>query len=566
MLANGGNFSERAQPENVVRLEIVMETASMRTRDGVRLDADVYRPARAGTYPVLLMRQPYGRRIASTICYAHPTWYAAHGYIVVIQDVRGRGTSEGAFELFAAEGQDGFDAIAWAAQLPGSNGAVGMYGFSYQGTDQLLAAALGPPALRAVAPAMIGWDLRGDWAYENGAFCLRAGLGWAIQLAAETARLAGDASAFAELCAAAGDLPLTDLVPARPDVIERYRRYTHYFDWLDRPPDEPYWHALSPAFAARTLAAHGPPMLFVGGWYDTHLPGTLAAYRAIAAGGAVPARLVVGPWVHAPWTRRVGALDFGPAAIGEIDQLQVRWFDRWLKDLPNGVERDAPIRLFDLGSCAWSDHAAWPEESVHFALAGAGRAALDERDGVLARDRPATASIEYWVHDPWRPVPTVGGAYGSPPGPVDRAAVETRPDVVTFTSPPFAEPITLAGDVVAALRITTDVPDIDLACVLSRVSPDGRSFEVAAGYRRVVDAGTADAIDVPMRATCVTLAPGEALRLSIAGASFPAYPVNPGTGADPTTARRADARIITLGVVCGGPTGSALVVGVARRR
>ena len=153
-----------------------VRTASMETRDGIRLDADIYQPDAPGPFPVLLMRQPYGRRIASTICYAHPAWYAARGYIVAIQDVRGRGTSAGRFRLFADDIEDGADSVAWAASLPGSSGAVGMYGFSYQGSNQLLAAAGGSPALKALAPAMIGWDTRTDWAYENDAFCLAAGL------------------------------------------------------------------------------------------------------------------------------------------------------------------------------------------------------------------------------------------------------------------------------------------------------------------------------------------------------------------------------------------------------
>jgi putative CocE/NonD family hydrolase len=129
------------------------ETASMLTRDHVRLDADIYRPDAEGQSPVLLMRQPYGRAIASTVVYAHPAWYAAHGYIVVIQDVRGRGTSEGEFKLFWHEIEDGEDAVNWAANLPGSNGKVGMYGFSYQGMTQLYAAAA-----KGCGHAPVGWD------------------------------------------------------------------------------------------------------------------------------------------------------------------------------------------------------------------------------------------------------------------------------------------------------------------------------------------------------------------------------------------------------------------------
>ncbi len=156
------------------------ESASMLTRDGVRLDADIYRPDAEGEFPVLLMRQPYGRAIASTVVYAHPSWYAAHGYIVVIQDVRGRGTSQGEFKLFVNEINDGEDAVNWVVNLPGSNGKVGMYGFSYQGMTQLYAAAAKPPALKTICPAMIAYDLYTDWVYEGGAFCLQTNLGWAI--------------------------------------------------------------------------------------------------------------------------------------------------------------------------------------------------------------------------------------------------------------------------------------------------------------------------------------------------------------------------------------------------
>src|SRR5919202_1923624 len=152
------------------------ETASMLTRDGVRLDADIYRPDAAGEFPVLLMRQPYGRAIASTVVYAHPTWYAAQGYIVVIQDVRGRGTSGGEFKLFAHEIADGEDTVNWAASLSGSNGKVGMYGFSYQGMTQLYTAAAKPSALITICPAMVGCNLYADWAYEGGAFCLQSNL------------------------------------------------------------------------------------------------------------------------------------------------------------------------------------------------------------------------------------------------------------------------------------------------------------------------------------------------------------------------------------------------------
>jgi len=511
------------------------QTFAMRTRDGVRLDADVYVPDADGSFPVLLMRQPYGRRIASTVCYAHPDWYAAHGFIVAIQDVRGRGTSEGVFRTLEADAEDGADAVAWAAALPKSSGAVGMYGFSYQGTNQFLAAGEAPPALRALAPAMIGWDLRSDWAYEGDAFALQGGMGWAIQIGAESARLAGEAAAFRDLRAAAQVLPLSGEITARPEVLERHRALTHYHAWLDSSADSPYWRTISPSSRQDKIVEHGTPTLLIGGWFDSHLPGTLAARRALAA--EVPLCIVIGPWAHFPWGRRVGVLDFSSAAIGEIDRLQVRWFDHWLKGAADPEILKAAVRLFDMGALCWRDFAEWPAQGGTFFLGGSGRAALDERDGTLL-SAPHGDGTEALVHDPWRPVPSVGAAQ-------DRTHVDGRPDVLTFTTPPLTAPLLLAGDVRAELDIAADAPDFDVACTLSRVDASGRSIGFTDGYRRVSVPG---AVAVPMRATCLTLQRGEALRLSIAGAAFPAFPVNPGTGADPTRARTIDANIITLRV------------------
>ena len=536
------------------------KAASMRTRDGVRLDADVYRPDGNGAFPVLLMRMPYGRQIASTICYAHPSWYANQGYIVVIQDVRGRGTSEGVFRLFADDVADGEDAISWAASLPGASGAVGMYGFSYQGTNQLLAASSGAPALKALAPAMIGWDIGSDWAYENDAFCLAAGLGWATQMGAEAARLAGDEEAFDAFFRASRALPFHSPIAARPDYVERFGKYTHYHAWLDHPPGSPYWSDISPAFRARSVKL---PMLFISGWYDSHLPGTIAAFKRFADDDPARTRIAIGPWTHFPWTRKVGGHDFGADAVTAIDQLQVRWFDHWLKGKDTGLLTEPSVRLFDMGGNVWRDFQSWPKQSTTFFLDASGRASIDESDGMLTFTSPSREGDDFVVHDPWRPVSAVGGAYGSPPGPADRSAIDARPDVLTFSSEPALEAMTIAGDVAAKLWLTADAPSFDVSCVLSRVAPNGAAMPLAQGYRVVKsEMSLNQAIEIPMRATCATIKRGERLRLSIAGASFPAYPVNPGNGQNPTAASASEARIVTLGVGHGGQRPSQLRIGV----
>lgn len=537
-----------------------VETLSMTTRDGVRLDADVFRPATGGPYPVLLMRQAYGRGIASTICYAHPAWYAARGYIVVIQDIRGRGTSEGFFTIAEHELNDGVDTIAWAARLPGTTGAVGMYGFSYQGYNQLMAAAAAGPELKAISPAMAPWHPREGWSTNNGALRLQGTLGWATQLAADTARHEGDVAAFTELMRASRALPFYEQVQARPAYMDRYRAISHYQKWLDTPDDDPYWETISPMARLESLSARKLPMLFIGGWYDTFLDPTVRAWRDIAAGSGASTQLVVGPWLHFPWVRKIGATDFGPDADGGMDELQVRFFDRWLKDLDNGIEHDAPVRLFDMGAKAWREFAAWPRESLAFALSGHGKAALDVKDGRLTLGSPAASGTEFVVHDPWRPVPAFGGALGVPNGPADRAAIDTRGDILTFTTAPLTAPLVLAGDVSASLYVGSDRVSFDLSCVLSRVSVTGQVTALTDGYRCVKQGERRDPVVVPMQSTCVTLAAGECLRLAIAGAAFPAYPVNPGTGQDPTTTPSLHALVTTLNVDFGPDRPSCLIV------
>ena len=523
------------------------QTVSMRTVDGTRLDADIYRPDRGGDYPVLLMRQPYGRRIASTVVYAHPSWYAANGYIVVIQDVRGSGTSEGRFRLFADDVADGGESIAWAAGLPGSNGRVGMYGFSYQGHTQLLALAAGRPELQAICPAMATWDVRTDWAYEGGAFCFLSNLQWGVQMAAEQARLAGDAIAFESLYAASRALPLHSSRPCRPEVLERFADYGHYRDWVCHSADSPYWQSIGvgQALQGKRLDV---PMLHIGGWYDLMLNGTLRVYREAVARSRKPQRLVIGPWTHMPWGRHAGA-DFGPEATGNIDALQIAWFDRFLKDIDNDADRTR-VQLFDLIAKTWRSFDALPRPPRRaFYLSSDGLAATTMA-GRLSEELPSQPSDDAIIHDPWRPVPTLGGHNAEPGGMRERSELDDRTDVLVYSTRPLSAPITLAGEIELTLFVSADQPCFDVSAVLSRVTRDGRAYNLTQGYCRIESGHQPTRIG--MRALCATLSAGDTLRLSLAGASFPAFAVNPGTGAPPAEVRQIDNRIIRLCVRTGG--------------
>lgn len=537
-------------------LAVARSVESMWTSDGVRLDADVWRPASDGSFPVLLLRQAYGRRIASTLCYAHPAWYAAQGFVVVVQDVRGRGTSEGAFDPLVHEGADGASAIGWAAGLAGSNGAVGTYGFSYQGTNQLLAAAQAGPELRAMAPAMIGWNLRADWAFEGGGFNLAGNLGWALQLEAETARIAGDRERHARLRAAAQAGPSMEAAAAWPSVARDELAGSFYARWL--ADDEAMWTALSPATHTEALVARGTPALFVGGWHDSHLPGTIAGYRALAGAGA---RLIVGPWGHFPWDRRVGALDYGALAVSDIDLQQVAFFRHHL-GMGSAAPAGAPVRLFDLGAQCWRNYDGWPNGAeVALYPASTGRAAIDIADGRLVSEPPGGAT-DYVVHDPWRPAPAVGGAYGAPGGPADRDLIDNRSDVLTFTTAPLDADMMIAGDIAVELAMTADVAVFDLSVTLSHIVGQGAARAVSTGYLAMIPADGGK-VRIGLRPTCLTVKAGERLRLSLAASAWPAHPVNPGTGQNPALAYAADALVTTLTLTHGGADVSRLLLSLS---
>jgi uncharacterized protein len=522
------------------------QTASMQTRDGIRLDADIYRPEAEGEYPVLLMRQPYGRAIASTVVYAHPIWYAAHGYIVVIQDVRGRGTSEGEFQLFKHEIADGEDTVNWAAKLPGSNGKVGMYGFSYQGMTQLYAASAKPPALKTICPAMIGYDLYTDWAYEGGAFCLQTNLAWAIQLATETARLRKDKTAYEALFAASRNLPVT-----HPEILQQLAPESFYHQWLTYSHPDTYWEKLSPKNHLQNIDL---PMFHIGGWFDTYLRGTWHLYQYMIARSTTPQHLIIGPWAHLPWGRKVGGVDFGVNAVSPVDQMQVRWFDQFLKGMNTGLLEEDPVCLFEIGSNIWHSYPTIPKvNQKSYFLSTTGLANIREDSGSLIQNPKSKIpnSFDVLVHDPWRPVPALGGHAGMPAGVFERSHLDCRADVLTYTSEPLTENLHLLGNVAVEIFCSADQPSYDLCAVLSEVHPDGCVYNLTQGYVHCPPDSEQAPTKIQLQPTCARIAQGNALRLSLSAACFPAYAMNSGSGTVRSSGELMNAQVITITVNCG---------------
>lgn len=536
--------------------KIIQTDAYLYTRDGIRLDMDIYRPEDDQIYPILLMRQPYGRRIASTVVYAHPRWYAAQGYIVAIQDVRGRGSSEGEFQLFEHEIEDGWDTLHWLSRLDGSTGEVGMYGFSYQGMTQLYAAALKPPCLKTICPSMVAYNLYQDWAYENGAFCLQANLGWALQLATETARLKGDAEAFAKLHAASRHLPLFDPIPANPKILQELAPDSFYHAWLNYPEEHSYWQKLSPQSFVDRLDL---PMLHIGGWFDPYLRGTLNLYQAMCRSSQHLQKLIVGPWGHLPWSRTVADQNYGQGAISPIDRLQIQWFNYFLKGEDSEILQQPSVSLFEMGSNQWQHFEQLPEyPSKTYYLSSTGLAGIREDDGHLVEDLSPDAQEDIIVHDPWRPVPSLGGHCGFPAGSFERSHLDGRSDILTYTTAPLSQDLHLLGRVIFVGYCLAEQPSFDLSIILSEVYADGKVYNFTQGYARIEQQEIP--LHIPLQFTCIKIPSGHSLRVSIGGACFPAYPVNSGTGQLPPKAKLIDFQIVTLKVMSQGDNASKILL------
>lgn len=526
-------------------------------RDGTTLLADVYRPTEQGTYPVLLMRLPYNKSDAQAFVYARPEVYASHCYIVAIQDVRGQYKSEGTFYPFRNEGADGYDSVEWAAALPGSSGKVGMYGFSYVGATQWLAAAERPPHLVAIAPAQTGSDYFNGWTYEGGALSQAFIQSWPLtSVALSASRRQGNQQALNDIQAAAGKLssvyaqsPLSRLLPASQyeEAVAPY-----YADWIAHDTWDSYWKpwSIRARYAQVTV-----PALNLAGWYDVFLRGGVENYAGMREKGGSDAarsgqRLVIGPWSHMPWLQKVGDLDFGAEAANPVDALLLRWFDHWLKGEANGLDADKPVRIFVMGANRWREADSWPPaeaETVSFYLQSRGQANTRFGNGGLTAEKPEVEqAADRYRYDPADPVPSLGGHSccspdSAPIGPVDQASVEDRADVLYYATPPLEQDMEVTGPVTVELYASSSAVDTDFTAKLVDVHPDGKAYNLANGIIRAsmrdslerrtpLEPGKITRYTIDLGPTSSLIQRGHRIALEISSSNFPHYDRNLNNG------------------------------------
>src|SRR5271163_2862307 len=385
---------------------------AMKTRDGVTLYADIFRPKADGQFPVLLQRTPYDKNNGVSFGLQG----AARGYVMIIQDVRGRFASEGEWYVFKHESEDGYDTVEWAAALPYSNGKVGMWGGSYVGATQMLAAIAHPPHLAGICPVVTASNYHENWTYQGGAFEQWFDESWAAGLAQDTAnRLIHD-----DTNALVGDrvLPLTDFPVFNIKPVASGSQLTHelapyFLDWLAHPTYDSYWKQWSIEENYQDVQV---PALTIAAWYDLFQGGSLRNYLGLKAhAGNEAARngqhLVIAIGGHSGWSRKVGDVDFGPDAAFDENAITLDWFEYLFLGKQNQFASGHPVRIFVMGKNEWRDEPAWPlprATETRYYLQSGGKANSASGDGSLSTTAPGKEGTDIVVYDPANPVPTMG--------------------------------------------------------------------------------------------------------------------------------------------------------------
>ena len=352
-----------------------------------------------------------------------------------------------------------------------------------------------------------------------------------------------------------------DSISANPEILKELAPESFYHTWLEHNKPDEYWETISPKTLLQNVDL---PMLHIGGWFDPYLRGTLNLYQAIAKNSQFPQHLIIGPWGHLPWNRIVGCQNYRREAASPIDILQAHWFNYFLKSKETEIFTKPPVCLFEMGSNCWQyfENFSFEKRQDYF-LQSSGLASINEEDGKLETKASLTSlhSEDFIVHDPWRPVLALGGHAAIPAGSFERSSIDCRTDVLTYTSPPLTEDLYLAGVIDAEIYCQTDASSFDLCAVLSEVYPDGKVYNFTQGYVRVDH--KIFPVQFSLQATCIKIRQGNCLRLSLSAASFPAYPVNPGTGEFPDKTKLIESQVITLKVLSGGNFPAKITIGLS---
>lgn len=529
-------------PRYAVRVE---ENVRMAMRDGIKLSTDVYFAQGAGEkLPGILIRTPYNKKSQKSAA----SMFAGQGYIVAVQDVRGKYESEGKFIVSAADTNDGFDAVNWMATQPWSTGKVGTYGCSYLGEDQLEMSKLKNPNHVAMIPQAAGGAYRYAGLLNGGAVELAMASGWF--------RTQGSKLNPAPKPAAIDSQAMWATLP----MIEMLKRVgappSDFEGFVSHQPGDPWWDQFGYINEAHRFNA---PALQVCSWYDSVVKDTLDAFNLLRKNAETTrARdnqfVIISPTTHcksesATAQTVVGKMNLGDAQF-DYYNLYVKWFDHWLKDVANDVTSMPKVQLYVMGKNQWRSGQEWPLRQTKFTkyyLHSDGRANTRSGSGTLSTAPSRTERSDSFTYDPKDPVPTAGGAIcctgapNTPEGPLDQSSVEDRPDVLVYTTPVLEKGIEVTGPLTVQLYVSSTARDTDFTAKLVDVHPDGTAYNLQEGILRAryregfqkkvwMRPGEVFSMKIDLQATSNYFAPGHRIRLEISSSNFPRFDRNLNTG------------------------------------
>ena len=531
-------------------------------RDGVVLRGDIFRPDAEGKFPVLLERTPYRRSTPWGYDVDFAQRAASRGYVVFLQDVRGRYSSDGDWYPFIHESDDGYDTVEWIAAQPYSNGKVGMFGGSYVGATQMLAAIAHPPHLAGICPVVTASNYHDGWTYQGGAFEQWFNQSWTSGLAQDT--LLHQVERMPSTPEAVNVLPLTQypifntnpasVVNTSTAVVAPY-----YLDWLAHPSYDDYWKRVS---IEEHFSEVRVPALHTAAWYDIFLGGSLRNYMGIKANGSDEARtgqrLLVVIGGHAGGGRKIGEVDFGPdAEKNDENDVTLAWYDWLFKGVQNSFAAGKPVKIFVMGANQWREEEDWPlarAKATKFYLHSNGAANSAKGSGVLSTWVPSKESSDTYTYDPANPVPTIGGPLCCDsdhlaPGPRDQRKVEERSDVLVYSTSPLEHDLEVTGPVRLDFFAASSAVDTDFTAKLVDLYPDGTAINLTEGIVRARYRDSQEnptqltprqvyALTIDLWATSNVFKPGHRIRLEVSSSNFPRFDRNLNTGVPAATSEK----------------------------
>lgn len=498
-------------------------------RDGVALATDLYLPAGVDKAPVILIRTPYKKELEVLV----GRYFARRGYVVAAQDVRGRFASPGQWEPFVHEAADGYDSIEWLARQPWSNGKVGMIGASYLGWVQWWAASLHPPHLVTLIPNVSPPDPFHNMPFDSGSLLLRGAIAWADLVESNAT---GDISGAAMSASSHKDYP--ELLKALPvidlDKTVIGKETSYWRRWMTHPSPDSYWSA---AMFQQKLKTLDIPVFHQSGWFDGDAIGTKLNYLAMSGYRHSNQKLTIGPWEHTDTAGRLSMeRDFGSAASIDLQSDYLRWFDRWLKGVDNGITKEPLVSLFVMGENRWLHGPSYPLPETRF------EKLYLTSGGNLSFQPPAANQLpDRYTYDPADPTPE------------DRPKLAPRNDILVYTTPPFEEPYVIAGPVSAVIYAATSARDTDWFVRVTEIDDQGKAAylwannsegHIRARYRNsltkpeLLKPGKIYQYTIDLWHTAVAIAPGHKLRVEISSAAFPMFDRNLNTGGNNETETR----------------------------